>query len=258
MSQGAYPPGGYEPADPIPPRPEDVPDTPPTRASARVPQPPVWAPPQNAQPFGGVSPPPPPPPQFGGPTEPPAFGSPAQPPQGGYGGPSGGFGGPPPAQPSSGPPSSGRASVPGSPSFGPGTYGTPPGPPPAPAPTYAGPEPSRFANLRYDDPAIEAPRKSKRGLIIGVVIAAVVLLGLAGAGVFLFLNKTSTNASFAVNSCVKKADDKAVAAACTETGAYQIVAKVDTVDKCPDKGQPYVVLQESGKPDQVLCLKPAH
>ena len=125
-------------------------------------------------------------------------------------------------------------------------------------PAYSGPEPSRFANLRYDDPAIEGPKKSKRGLIIGVVIAAVLVLALAGTGVFLLLNKTSKSASFAVNSCVKKSDDKAIAASCTETGSYQIVSKVDSVDKCPDKGQPYVVLQESGKPDQVLCLKPAH
>jgi hypothetical protein len=72
------------------------------------------------------------------------------------------------------------------------------------------------------------------------------------------LNKTSESSSFAVNSCVKKADDKAIAVSCTDAGAYQITSKVPTVDKCPDKGQPYVVLQESGKPDQVLCLKPAH
>jgi hypothetical protein len=152
--------------------------------------------------------------------------------------------------------------MPGAPTFSPGTYGAPAPPASAsgqaPPPPYPGPEPGRFANLRYDDPAIEAPRKSRRGLIIGIVVAAVVVLALAGAGVFIFLNKTSNAATFAVNSCVKKSDDKAVAVSCTETGAYQIVSKVDTVDKCPDKGQPYVVLAESGKSDQVLCLKPAH
>jgi len=138
-----------------------------------------------------------------------------------------------------------------------GTYGTPsyggPGQPP-----YAGPEPGRFAGLRYDDPAIEQPTRSKRGLIIGVVVAAVVVLVAIGVGVFLALSKTSSSNSLAVNSCVKKADDKAIAVACTDGSAYRIVSKVDAVDKCPDKGQPYVVLQESGKADQVLCLKPAH
>jgi hypothetical protein len=254
MSQGAYPPGGYEPADPMPPRPEDGPDVPPaTRATARVPQPPVWAPPQTPQP-----------PPFGGPPP-----STPPPPHGVYGGgSSGGFGGAPvPQPPSSAPPggpgtaSSGRASVPvpGTPTFSPGTYGAPaPSSGATPPPPYPGPEPGRFANLRYDDPVVEPRPKSKRGLIIGIVVAAVVVLALAGAGVFMFLNKTSNTATFAVNSCVKKSDDKAVAVSCTETGAYQIVSKVDTVDKCPDKGQPYVVLSESGKSEQVLCLKPAH
>lgn len=254
MSQGSYPPGGYEPVDPMPPRTEDGPDVPPpTRATARVPQPPAWAPPQTP-------PQTPQPPPFGGP--PPQ--SPPAPPGVYGGGSAGGFGSapmspPPPSAP--GAASSGRASVPGPgvPTYSPGTYGTPAGSAvPAPPPAYPGPEPGRFANLRYDDPAIEAPPKSRRGLIIGIVVAAVVVLALAGGGIFMFLNKTSTNASFAVNSCVKKSDDKAVAVACTENGAYQIVSKVDTIDKCPDKGQPYVVLSESGKSDQVLCLKPAH
>jgi hypothetical protein len=249
MSQGAYPPGGYEPADgSMPPRPGDLPEPPPGRATARVPQPPAWAPPQNEQP---------------------PYGAP-QPPPGVYGG-GGGFGTaqPPAAPPSSPPPAAGRASgsasVPGAGGYGPqqtfnppGTYGTPAAQAHPPQPGYAGPEPGRFANLRYDDPAIEQPAKSRRGLVIGIVIAAVVVLALVGAGVFVLLNKTSNSASFAVNSCVKKSDDKAIAASCTETGSYQIVSKVDSVDKCPDKGQPYVVLQENGKPDQVLCLKPAH
>jgi len=113
--------------------------------------------------------------------------------------------------------------------------------------------------LRYDDgPSGPPPAKSKRGLIIGIVVAAVLLLGLVGAGVTWALSKSSSGSSFAVNSCVQKSDDKAVAVACSTAGAYQIVSKVDTVEKCPDRNQPYVVLQQSGKPDEVLCLKPAH
>jgi hypothetical protein len=138
------------------------------------------------------------------------------------------------------------------------TYGSPAGGPGYPAPP-GGPELSRFANLRYDDPPIdEAPPKSRRGLIIGIVIAAVVVLALAGTGVTWALSKKSSGSSFAVNSCVKKSDNKAVAVDCSTAGAYQIVSKVDGVEKCPDKGQPYVILQESGRPDQVLCLKPTH
>ena len=81
---------------------------------------------------------------------------------------------------------------------------------------------------------------------------------LVGGGVTWFLSRSGGSASdFAVNACVKKSDTKAVSVSCSTDGAFQIVSKVETVDKCPDKGQPYVVLQESGKPDQVLCLKPA-
>jgi len=180
--------------------------------------------------------------------QPPAWGPPQPPPApGGYGG---GFGGPPqPGAPQSGPPASGPPPS--------GTYGTPSYGGPA-QPPYAGPEPGRFAGLRYDDPAIEAPARSKRGLIIGIVIAAVVVLVVIVVGVFLVLSKTSSSNSFAVGSCVKRADDKAISVACTDASAYRVMSKVDTVDKCPDKGQPYVVLQESGKADQVLCLKPAH
>jgi hypothetical protein len=85
-----------------------------------------------------------------------------------------------------------------------------------------------------------------------------VVLALAGVGVTWALSKTSSGSSFAVNSCVKKSGDNAVAVDCSTAGAYQIISKVDSVEKCPDKGQPYVVLEESGRPDQVLCLKPAH
>jgi flagellar basal body-associated protein FliL len=116
-----------------------------------------------------------------------------------------------------------------------------------------------LANLSYNDAGAGAPSaKSKRGLIIGIVVAAMVVLALAGAGVTWLLSKSGGSASdFAVNSCVKKSDAEAVSVSCSTDGAYQIVSKVETVDKCPDRNQPFVVLRETGKPDQVLCLKPA-
>ncbi len=277
MSQGPYPPG-YEPADGAPRPPQDgFPEVPTNRATARIPQPPPWAQPQSAQPapgsYGTGQP-------YGSSDQP--YGAPAQP---GYDNPPGSFGSAPAPPPGR---VSGSASVPGAPptsgagygqpAFGsspgtygspasPGTYGTPAasgsyGQPAAGsyAPPYAGPEPSRFAGLRYDDGSAgpPPPTKSKRGLIIGIVVVAIVILGLVGAGVTWALSRSSDTASFAVNSCVQKSDEKAIAVSCSATGAYQIVSKVDTVDKCPDRNQPYVVLQQSGKPDQVLCLKPAH
>lgn len=279
MSQGPYQPG-YEPADGAPPHgrpPHDgYSDVPTGRATARVPQP-EWAPPP--------APPGPPPGSAPYGTDQP-YGAPAG---------QGGFGTPPPQAPPGqpGPPTgrvSGSASVPGAAPAGPGygqqptfppsaggAYGSPSGPaqpgvygsstPYSPAPpgssygsgSYAGPEPSRFASLRYDDPPVDgAPAKSKRGLIIGIVVAAVLLLALVAGGVTWFLSRSSSGADdFAVNSCVKKSDTKAVSVSCSTDGAYQIVSKVETVDKCPDRNQPYVVLQEPGKSDQVLCLKPA-
>jgi hypothetical protein len=285
MSQGPYPPG-YESADGAPPpgRPpyepyepyDDRRGEPPTgRASARVPQQPEWPPP-------GERPDRYPPPQQQGGWD-----------QTGYAAPTGSFGNPPTTYgaPPAGRPA-GSASVPGPggyppadpPGRGPnppgtyggGQYGTPPGerngqyPPPGQHGgageydrdgQYDRPESSRFSSLRYDDepgPGAPAPAKSKRGLIIGVVIAAVVVLVLAAVGVTYFLSSQSSGTTYAVGSCVQKSGDKAVGVACSASGAYQILSRVDAPSKCPDPAQPYVVLQEKGKPDQVLCLKPAH
>ena len=295
--QPGYEPADGAPPSGRPPH-DSHPDAPTGRATARVPQPewgsqPEWAPPPAppGPPPGSPSGPPP-----GSPSGPSPYGT--DQPYGAPVG-QGGFGAPPPQAPPGplgppGPPTgraSGSASVPGAAPAGPGygqqptftpapgggTYGSPSGPlqpsvygsstPYSPAPPgsshgsapYAGPEQSRFANLRYDDPAVDgAPTKSKRGLVIGVVVAAVLVLALVAGGVTWFLSRSSSSAGdFAVNSCVKKSDTKAVDVSCSTDGAYQIVSKVETVDKCPDRNQPYVVLQEPGKSDQVLCLKPA-
>ncbi len=282
MSQGPYPPG-YEPADGAPPpgrspyepyEPyEDRPEPPTGRAGARVPQP-EWPPPPGERPDRYVPPQQP----YGGRD------------QTGYAAPTGSFGSPPTTY---GTPAGSRS--PGAPASGPGGY-PPPDPPgrgPNPAGTYgggqygtprgerdgqygAGPyeppsqyeppgqydraEPGRFSNLRYDEEPGGAPppAKSKRGLIIAIVVAAVVVLALAAVGVTYFMSSQSSGNTFAVGSCVQKSGDKAVGTACTTSGAYQILSKVDSPSKCPDPAQPYVILQEQGKPDQVLCLKPAH
>ena len=118
----------------------------------------------------------------------------------------------------------------------------------------------RFSSLRYDEapggPGGPPPAKSRRGLIIGVVIAAVAVLVLAAVGVTWMLSAKSTS-NFAVNSCVKRSGDKAESVSCSTAGSFQIVSKVGSPSQCPDQAQPYVVLQEKGKSDQVLCLKPS-
>ena len=112
----------------------------------------------------------------------------------------------------------------------PGQYGTPPG--------------------QYGTPA-----KSRRGLIIGISAAAVVVLVLAIVGIV--LATSSGGSTFAVNSCVKRSGGNAVSTSCTSDGAYKIVSQVNSPTQCADQTQPYIVLQQKGKSDQVLCLKPA-
>src|SRR5438477_364188 len=73
-----------------------------------------------------------------------------------------------------------------------------------------GPEAGRFGSLRYEEGPGGAPpeRKSRRGLIIGVVVAVVAVLVLGAVG-FFFLVSSNSGSNFAVNSCVRRSGDKA-------------------------------------------------
>jgi hypothetical protein len=258
MSQGPYPPG-YEPADGAPPpgrQPYEPYEGTTGRASARVPQQePDWPAPGPQRSEGYANPPGTygsrpagsasvpggyPPPERGGQPGTYGGGQPTyNPGPGQYGG--GAYGEPSRDQF----PEPGRDPYAPGPGPGPGQYGDPGG------------EPSRFGNLRYDEEAGPPPAKSKRGLIIGVVVAAVAVIVLAAVGVTYFMS-SSSSPSYAAGTCVRKSGDNAVSSACSASGAYQITSKVDNPSKCADPAQPYVILQEKGKADQVLCLKPAH
>jgi hypothetical protein len=122
----------------------------------------------------------------------------------------------------------------------PGVYGAPPGIPGEPGAPGTAPS---------------AP-KSRRGLIIGLAIGAVVLVVLAAVGITLALSSGSN--TYSVGSCVKQSGDTAQKVDCSSAGAYSIVAKVDRQSACPDPNQPFVVLHRAGTANQVLCLKPAH
>jgi hypothetical protein len=100
------------------------------------------------------------------------------------------------------------------------------------------------------------PAKSRRNLLIGLAIAAVVVVALVA--VALVVTMSGNKNDYAVGSCVKQDGDKAVATACSDNAAFSIVNSVDQPTKCADQTQPYVVLQRSGKAPEVLCLKPAH
>ncbi|GIH13298.1 LppU/SCO3897 family protein [Rugosimonospora africana] len=121
------------------------------------------------------------------------------------------------------------------------------------------PEAERFGPNYGDGPAGgdgDAPPKSRRGLVIGAVIAVVVIVALVVVAVVAKSGGSSTN-DYTVGSCVKESGTKATKANCTDSGAYSIVNKVDAASKCTDQTQPYVILHRSGSADQVLCLKPA-
>ncbi len=266
MSQGPYPPG-YEPAEgPQPPRHQPGEGNPAAgRGSARVPQP-DWSAQQRQDGSSSY-----PEPQYAGPESPyDPHGQYRRPQQPGYGGeqPGGGFAG---DQPGYGAqqPGGGFGSPPGYPPGqpGPGQYGEPGHPGGYGDQTQyhdptqfgdRGAEAGRFSALRYDEQAGGPPpeQKSKRGLIIGVVVATIAVLVLAAVAVTYFLSSKS-GSSFAVNSCVRRSGDKAESVSCSTAGSFKIVSKVGSPSQCPDQQQPYVVLQEKGKADQVLCLKPA-
>jgi hypothetical protein len=125
--------------------------------------------------------------------------------------------------------------------------GDPPPPPVPPAPLVGD-----------QDPAVAqpAPRKSRRALVLSLVIVAVVfLLAVAGTGVVVFLNNAG-DTTFPVNSCVKQDGAEAVKTSCSTSGAFTVVSKVDRQEDCPDQNQPFIVVQHKGAKDQVLCLRP--
>jgi flagellar basal body-associated protein FliL len=116
------------------------------------------------------------------------------------------------------------------------------------APPFAAPAP---------DPNLPPPRKSRRALILSLVIVAVVfLLAVAGTGVVVFLNNAG-DTTFPVNSCVKQNGGEAVKTSCSSSDAFTVVSKVDRQEDCPDQNQPFIVVQHKGAKDQVLCLRPA-
>ncbi|MFI5915383.1 hypothetical protein [Dactylosporangium sp. NPDC051541] len=106
-------------------------------------------------------------------------------------------------------------------------------------------------------PTPEPPVKSKRGLVVGLlIVAAVFLVAVAGTAIVVKISNAG-GTSFAVNSCVKRDGDSATGVDCGNKDAFRIVSKVDKPESCSDAAQPYIVLQHKGEKDQVLCLRPA-
>lgn len=97
---------------------------------------------------------------------------------------------PMPAQPGQAPPAPGYGATPVQPTQP--FPQTQPGPGPgAPPPGYGGPPPGFPPGGPGQPPG--GPKKSKTGLIVGIIAAVVVVAGLAVGAYFLFFNKTMTN-----------------------------------------------------------------
>ncbi|MFR9777929.1 hypothetical protein ACL02O_17985 [Micromonospora sp. MS34] len=171
-----------------------------------------------------------------------------------------------------GAPAGGRAAVavPGQGQGAPGGFPAafPPPPQQAPPPWQQGPagdpEQGRFDAFKPEaETQTEAPApKVRNGRVLALVLIAAVLILAVPLGALALLGKLGGDhgkaAPFdpAVGSCIKQSGTTAAAADCGEQGAFTVVSKVDSKDKCADPTQPTVSLK-GVEGNRVLCLKPA-
>jgi hypothetical protein len=202
---------------------------------------------QPQGPPGGFQPPPGPPGGGFGPQDPPGPPGAYQPPQG----PPGGF------EPPQGPPH-GTATFPAG--------GFPPGPPQGGGNAAWGAPPdgeqgrfNAFQPEPADAPKADAPPKERNlRVFVLVVIAAALLVIVPLGAVWVFTRGSDAAFSPEVGSCVRQSGaDGAVKAECDDPGAFKVVSKEDSPDKCADKAQPHIKLASDGGKEQVLCLEPA-
>jgi len=137
----------------------------------------------------------------------------------------------------------------GGPGQSPGTYGQPSyGPPP---------DQGRPRDEGWSGGESEPPkRKSKRGLIIGLIAAVIVVV--VGVGGYVGWSLTKGSSDFAVGTCVKQNGSAGLVVDCGTEGAFKITSIEDAVGKCPDANQPTLKLTEGiGGSTRYACLSPA-
>ena len=144
-------------------------------------------------------------------------------------------------------------------------------PPPGPDETASWPnrgdqpegEQGRFDQFK-PDADVSAPVKSETGtphvrmipVILGVIIGAALLVGLAFGLVYLISGDSDHSFKVSAGECVKQDGEEAVKVSCSDAGAFEVVSIADTKEKCADPSQPYVINPTSDGRSQVLCLKP--
>jgi hypothetical protein len=141
--------------------------------------------------------------------------------------------------------------------------------PPSPGPAGSGlpwgpaapePEQHRFDAFKPEEVKPEQPApKVRNGRVLLAVLVVAVLLLVIPLGALWLLGKTGGAAPFnpAVGACVKNSGNQAVPANCSDPGAFTVVSKVASKDKCADPAQPHLVVPASVGKEQVLCLRPA-
>ncbi|MCA2212832.1 hypothetical protein [Jidongwangia harbinensis] len=103
----------------------------------------------------------------------------------------------------------------------------------------------------------ETPHVRMLPVLLGVIIGAALLVGLAFGLVYLISGGDSESGfSVSAGECVKRDGDEAVKASCGDAGAFEVVSVADTKEQCADPGQPYVLNPTTDGRTQVLCLKP--
>ena len=136
----------------------------------------------------------------------------------------------------------------------------------APAPA-SDQEQSRFDAFRPDaaqtagetseakpDPA---PQVRNGRVLIAVLIAAALLVAIPLSLVWLITRPGDQTFDPAVGACVKQSGNTAVPADCTESGAYQVISKVEQVSQCDDPNAPHIQMPAASGREQVLCLRSA-
>jgi hypothetical protein len=102
----------------------------------------------------------------------------------------------------------------------------------------------------------ETPHVRMLPVLLGVIVGAALLVGLAFGLVYLISGDSDSGFTVNAGECVKRNGDEAVKADCGDPGAFEVVSIADTKEQCTDPGQPYVLNPTSDGRTQVLCLKP--
>jgi collagen type III alpha len=147
------------------------------------------------------------------------------------------------------------ATLPGYPAGAPGQPQVQPSPA-APGAAYPRDDQSRFDAFRSEPDQSALTPQVRSGRVLVAVIAAAVLLLVVPLGIVWLVTRPAPP-TFEVGECVRQSGTAAVEASCADGGAYRIVAKTDSADRCEDIRQPYAVLPARGGKEQVLCLQPA-